>query len=1039
MSDPTRKFPIVGIGASAGGVAALRDFFNDVPAECGMAFVIVTHLSADRESLLHEIIQRQTELPVTVAEDGQVVEKNNVYVMPSGVSLSIGNGILSVRSLSGKRDRKPIDAFLSTLAIDQGEHAVGIILSGGDGDGTLGAKAIKMHGGLTLAQTGDGSGPQQADMPRSAIKTGVIDLAVPVESMASKLADYVRGFSLLEQMGKSGEALENDLETARLKICAILGSHTGHDFSGYKPKTFLRRTRRRMQIMHIGNIDDYLDLLYRDTEEVDAFFRDLLINVTSFFRDARAFKLLETDILPKLFADKDETDTLRIWIPGCATGEEVYSIAILVREHIAQSSGAAPRIQIFATDIDEAALSVARAGRYPASLLEGVSPERRRRFFTSDDTSYVINSEIRELCIFSPHNVTRDPPFSRMDLVSCRNLLIYLGPEVQKRVIPTFHYALRPGGFLFLGTSESINQHHDLFTAVDKQNRIFQARAYSGATSRLPINLTDAVPGVDARADKPDRRGSSKLSLHHIVDLQVLERFAPPHVVVDEHGDVVHYSARTGGFLEAQQGAPNRQLLGMARRGLRFDLRTALGQAHDTGKTVVRDNVVLDQEADVTQLVRITVDPIQKRSDVADTLYLVLFETIGMRQDSHTARAENNDQDAAFELESELRETRERLQATVEEYETALEELKSSNEELISVNEEAQSTNEELEASKEEMQSLNEELSTINTELHDKVDELDRANNDLKNLFASTQIATVFLDKNLVIRNFTPAASKFFNLRPHDIGRPLTELSSTLNYSDMERDIAAVFKSGDGHDEHLHLDGEDSSYLARLLPYRGEGEKIEGVVFTLIDITQLTRAEEHQKVLNSELNHRVKNMLAVVIAVADQTLESTSSITDYHAALVGRLRAMSRAYILLSREQWREASLKEILLNGLELFETSHFSFRGPEFKVPPETGLALGMVIHELATNAAKYGALSTPKGKIDISWTVAGGHFRMEWRETAGRKIEPPQKSGFGSSLIEGEISYRLGGTVENTYEPTGLTVRLGFPVGDQKVSVS
>jgi two-component system, chemotaxis family, CheB/CheR fusion protein len=1029
MRSDAMRFPIVGIGASAGGIPALEEFFRGLPDDCGMGFVIITHLSPDRESVLHEVVARYTDMPVLVAEDGALVNPNSVYVMPHNAILTIEGGVLKLRRPDPvNRERKPVDIFLSALAEDQGEYAVGIILSGGDGDGTLGIKAIKERGGLTLAQAADGSGPRNPDMPQSAISSGMVDIAASAEQMGQKLVEFTRGFDVLDD-----EQLEASQEAARTEIYGILRTQSGHDFSGYKTKTFLRRVKRRMQLAQLQTISDYIALLKRQPSEVTDLFRDLLINVTNFFRDADAFEALENIVIPRLFEGKGAGDTVRVWVPGCATGEEVFSIAILAREHMDRLT-AAPRVQIFATDIDEPALAVARSARYPEGLLEGLSAERKERFFKVEGASYVLSGKARELCIFSPHSVIRDPPFSRMDMVSCRNLLIYFGPDIQRQVIPTFHYALKPGGYLFLGTSESIGQHGDLFTVVEKKQRIFQAREHPSSIPRLPILFGSNRSGIFPEAAKSGSRAIASYPLRQAVETQVLERFSPAHVVINGDGDVVYYSAGTGKFLEASQGAPSRQLLSLARRGLRLDLRSALREAITMQKTVSRQHVAIEGEDDRIQYINLTVEPLAERGP-SEPLYLVLFAEIGpphVRSETDDGAIKN---DSMADLERDLRDTRERLQSTIEEYETALEELKSSNEELVSVNEEAQSSNEELEASKEEAQSLNEELNTINAELNAKIEDLDRANNDLKNLFESTQIATVFLDRNLVIRTFTPAASSFFNLRPSDVGRPLTELSSQLHYPELRDHIDAVFNSGNAIVHHLATDTRGKQYLTRLIPYRNDGRKTEGVVVTMVDVTQLAEAEQHQKLLISELNHRVKNMLAVVVSIAGQTLRSAASPEAFNEAFIGRLHAMSRAYALLSREQWTEAALTELLTQELNPFGEDRYTLIGPEVSLKPQQGISVAMAIHELATNAAKYGAFSSPDGRVDIQWSVADQILTLDWSENGGPPVSQPESDGFGFDLLKGEIAYRHRGSFKADFDPSGLKVHMSMTLKTDK----
>jgi two-component system CheB/CheR fusion protein len=836
--DPMDKpFPIVGVGASAGGVEALERLFKAMPAEPGMAFVIITHLAPHRESMLPEILARDTRMPVLVAERDQVLRPNHIYVAPADTVLGIANGRLEVRTTGRTHARTPIDSFFAALAEDQGEQAIGIVLSGAGNDGTLGIKAIKEHGGLTLAQVTDGSGPRHSSMPDSAIASGLVDLAVSVDTMPEQLVAYLRSFDILDKQ-KTEEA-----ETTRRAICALLLDQAGHDFSGYKTRTFYRRIERRMQVLQIESLAAYAERLRQDGGEVNTLFRDLLIGVTNFFRDTLAFESLEQLVMPRLLDGKGASDTVRVWVPGCATGEEVYSIAILMREQ-AERSRSRARVQIFATDIDEAALAVARTGRYPDTLLQGVSKQRLDRFFTSEGTSYVINKAIRDVCVFSSHSVVRDPPFSRMDLISCRNLLIYLNSEVQGHVIPIFHYALKPQGYLFLGTSENVAQHGDLFTPLDKKNRVFQRREDGASIPHLPVLLrphpvADGTP-VAASQAPPGR------SLRQSVEARVLERYAPAHVVVTREGDVINYSAGTGKFLEAPPGRPSRALMAMARKSLRLPLRSALHEAVESQRTAVRDNIELDTDDD-RGFVRITVEPL--REDDSEPLYLIVFSDLPAPVRPAKAR-KTKALDANVEaLEHELRETRERLQSMAEEYETAIEELKSSNEEMVSVNEELQSTNEELETSREELQSVNEELQTVNHELTLKIEAFARANADLKNLYEATEIAAIFLDRDLVIRSFTPAVTRIFNLIPGDRGRPLTDIAHHVDYDELPQDIQQMFGTRQPVERRVSRSDGAAHYIARALPYwTGSGE-IDGAVLTFNDVTSLAPAEEQQRLV----------------------------------------------------------------------------------------------------------------------------------------------------------------------------------------------
>ncbi len=998
-----------------------------------MAFVIVTHLSPDRKSRLHEVVAHHTSLPVHIVRDGVELEADTVYVMPEGKILTIRDGRLRLGDDDPvHRERKPIDVFFASLAEDQGENAVGIVLSGGDSDGTLGIKAIKERGGITIAQTHNGDGPRNPEMPESALASGLIDFAEPVDRIPGRLLQIRDGIDVVGSLvpGEDERPGSDGAVQAQSRISQLLRSHTGHDFAGYKYRTFMRRVARRMKVVNLHTLDAYVGLLRDDPGEVIALFRDLLINVTSFFRDPGAFLALQEHVMPRLLEGRGADETLRIWVPGCATGEEVYSLAILVREEMDRHD-TSPRVQIFATDIDDDTLAVARSARYPEALLTDVDPDRRTRFFRRDGASYAVCKEVRDMCIFSPHSLISDPPFSRMDLVSCRNLLIYLGRDLQDQVIPTFHYALKPGGYLFLGTSEGVSRHGHLFGAVDKQNRIFRSRDHGGGPRRLPMSVD--FPGARHVIRDGDHGGfdTDGLHLRQRVELQVLERHAPAHVVVTQDGEILYYSSSTGRYLEMPRGVPNRQLLDLARHELRADLRAALRGSMETGKSAKRHVLMLDHENEAGGTAEVTVEPLGGPR-AAEGLFLVLFTPTAERPVAALAGgAEPETHDAERALERELRDMRERLHSTIEEYETALEELKSSNEELVSVNEEAQSTNEELEASKEEMQSLNEELATINGELAANVEELDRANADLKNLYAATEIATIFLDGNLVVRNFTPAAATFFNLLESDLGRPLTDLAGSLHYPDLEAQVREVFATGTSAERRVSSGQNGRHYLVRLAPYRDRDEDVGGVVVTIVDITILAEAEKQQQILISELNHRVKNMLAVVISIANNTRRTAPSPEVFSENLIGRLHGMARAYSLLSRSDWTGVSILELVRAESETFGDNRLTAEGPEVSLAAEQAIAIGMVVHELATNAAKYGALSTDVGHVAVTWKLEDGRVSLRWGESGGPRVAPPAEDGFGLVLIRGQATSQLGGEIDAQFAPDGVVIDLSFPL--------
>jgi two-component system CheB/CheR fusion protein len=730
-----------------------------------------------------------------------------------------------------------------------------------------------------------------------------------------------------------------------------------------------------------------------------------------------------------LFEGKGVNDEVRVWVAGCATGEEAYSIAILLREHM-DSVGALPKVQVFATDIDDSAMTVARTARYPKTLINEVSPERLKRFFVQEGATYHIVKELREMCIFSNHSVIRDPPFSRLNLISCRNLLIYLKPGLQGQVFPLFHYALRPGGYLFLGLSENIARYTDLFIPFDKANRVFRRR---DLVARPPVPSRAFRRHAGGRSgavwDSGRGEGLRRSDLLQKVAGTIAEHFAPAFVIVDEAGQALYFSAGTGKYLQAAAGPPNRDIVAMARPGLRPDLRALLHQAKREAKRVARDLIAVQVNGGV-QMIGLAVEPIKEGNETAYGVVFIDHGPIETQHESANSESAESKDITVQQIEKELNETKERLQSTIEELETANEEFRSSNEELVSVNEELQSANEELETSKEELQSVNEELQTVNNELTAKIDELDRANSDLTNLFQSTQIATVFLDRNLVIRSFTPEVTKLFSLIPSDRGRPLTDVASRIDYPDLENDIRTVF-AGEGIERPVSLASGQGHYLARILPYHSENA-IDGVLLTFVDVTSIVTAEEQRKVLAAELSHRVKNTLAVVSSIAERTLPDGEAKNE----LIGRFHALGHTHDLLSQAGWAEASLQEVVLSELAPHvagDGSNARVNGPQIMLKPQAALLLALVLHELTTNAAKYGALSTPGGRVNVAWAITEDGLRrleLTWTEQGGAEIGGLLKRGFGTELIERGIRYELEGEAELGVVDGGLRCRIVIP---------
>ena len=886
---PAEGFPIVGIGASAGGLSAFEAFFSAMPSDADpcMAFVLVQHLAPDHKSILTDLVRRYTRMQVFEVEDGMAVRPSCAYIIPPGRDMAFLNGALHLLEPASPRgQRLPIDFFFRSLAQDQHERAIGIVLSGTGSDGTLGIRAIKGEGGMVMAQ--NPASTEYDGMPRSAISTGLVDYELPPAEMPAQLMAYVsHAFGklprpVLPEAPKSESALK--------KIYILLRSQTGHDFSQYKPSTILRRIERRMAVHQIETMDGYVKYLQTAQPEVEALFRDLLIGVTKFFRDPEAFKALEARIIPQIFAEKPPGSVIRIWSLGCSTGEEAYSLAILMQERI-ETLKQSFKIQVFATDIDSQAIATARAGIYPASIATDISPERLSRFFTPDPegSTYRIHKVIRDMLVFSEQDIIKDPPFSKLDLISCRNLLIYMDGDLQKKIIPLFHYALNPGAFLFLGTSETVGDFSDLFGALDRKSKLYQRKeGYPGEYRTAPGRFIPAMSALDLPL--PQSHGktglSGKLPLRELTEQGLLQQADLVGALVNGKGEILYLHGRSGMYLEPAQGeAGVNNILKMAREGLRHELTTALHKAAGAKEAIRRPGLRVRTNGDFTS-VNLTIRPVTTGNAVPayePPLYLVILEKTpptGLepaQQLSPDAAAGKNgtapDADSHIAaLKQELRTKEEYLKASNEELETSNEELKSSNEEMQSVNEELQSTNEELETSKEELQSINEELATVNSELQTKVADLSRANNDMNNLLAGTGIGTVFVDHTLRILRFTPAASIFINLIQSDVGRPVGHIvSNMVGYSRLVEDTQEVLNTLVPKKVDVQLT-EGKWYRMLIQPYRTLDNVIEGAVITFVDITEIKQAKELLKKAN-ELFHLAVVVRDAHVAVTVQDLD----------------------------------------------------------------------------------------------------------------------------------------------------------------------
>lgn len=1133
--------PVVGLGASAGGLEAFQAFLGAAPTDAGVAYVLVQHLDPNHESMLAELLARRTSMPVCQISDGMALEPNCVYLIPPNAQLTIEKARLRLTGFSEPRGfRRPIDVFFRSLAADQGTNAACVVLSGTGGDGTEGLRAIKEAGGLTVVQE-----PETAKydgMPKSAVATGLVDRILPVPDMPGAIRDY------FERVQASVVSLP-DVTDFLLGVCEHLRHRLGHDFSQYKRSTMLRRVQRRMQVVGAATGEEYLDRLQTKADEARLLFRDLLINVTCFFRDAEAFDFLRREVIPELLRNKGASDTVRIWTPGCSSGEEAYSIAILLAEALSRMQ-ARPTVQIFATDIDEAMLHKARLASYPQSAVKDVPLELLDRYFYAQDDDFVLTQSVRDMVRVSNHNLIKDPPFSRVDMIVCRNLLIYLNTSLQQRLIPVFHYALKPDGWLFLGSAENIAARNDIFDTVDAPAKVYRRRGVHRQSVAMPL-FVQPLAMVVADAAASDRQ-RSQLERPDSASRRILERYAPPHVVVNADNDIVRASSRTGKYLELAEGTPSTRVTDLAKRGLRSAVRAVLEGARSTRKRTVKRDVTIEVDEDDVLLVDVIADPLN------DDEVLLVFQDAGATREAaldSDAQAEGYSQeDRIKQLEDELDETRSRLRTTVEELETSNEELKSSNEEMMSMN--------------EELQSANEELATVNEELKNKVDQLARANSDLQNFIESTQVPTIFLDRKMRIRSFTPATRALFRFQEQDRGRPLSDVVSRADHRELEALGARVLKTGEPIEQELLIDDGKECHVLRVLPYRDLNAANDGVIMVfadvtkvrqaqadlarnedlarqrsqeietlyktapiglatvdrnmrflrvnqrfadvaghemdaligrtledmipalaarmtspikevfdqtkeeavnvdatlrmsdeavrdflidfypyeedgrttavgvvLKDVTEVRRLEKELRRLMDELQHRVKNTLATVASIVNQTVSSRSERGELVNTLKRRIGALAATHTLLTLRDWRDASLRDILQAELNPYDQQgRIEIEGPDVRLPPKHALSLTMTLHELTTNAAKYGALAREGGKLEVTWMVSvdahGRQLTLHWIESGVAGISPAAiKQGFGTRLIKSAVAHDLQGTCDYRLADGGLNCTMSM----------
>lgn len=1143
-------FPIVGIGMSAGGLDVATTFLKAMPTDSGIGFVLVQHLDPTRESMLVELLSRETTMPVVQIEDGMVVEPNRVHVIIPAKTLLINDGILRLVEPDAPRGhRHPIDTFFSALAQDQKAKAIAIVLSGAGSNGTAGLADIKQAGGLCIAQ--DPATAKFDSMPRHAIASTFVDLVLAPEAMPAALLRYAsHSYVASPRPELEAEDATRKSATGVDDIIALLHARAGADFSLYKTATLARRIHRRMGLAQMEDLGQYLDLLAREPDEAAALVRDLLIHVTAFFRDAEAWEALDTEVITPIIEGAHTGQSIRVWVPACSTGEEVYTIAMLLLER-SEAAGKDIAIQVFGTDTAEHHLSEARKATFPGSMVESLSAARIERFFDKlDDDYYRIKPAVRERVIFAPQNVLKDPPYSRMDLVSCRNLLIYLTPRAQEKVLSLAHFALREGGYLFLGTAETVGQRDHMFECVSKRWRIYR-RVGSGSSSMLDLAqwpIREGPPrGVDAQPRFAD-----------IAIKSLAERFAPASVLIDSNYQVLHFHGPTEEFLTQPEGAPTFDLLSLAREGLRMTVRNAVHQAIKTSQVVKQRGAIKGKPA---VGVILTASVVRGSGDT--TLVLVSFARSDAAAAEAALLAVPPMSTPGRDIEEELRAAREEMRVTVEQYETTNEELTAANEEVISINEELQATNEELESSKEEIQSLNEQLGTINAQLSQKISELDDVTDDLHNLLKGSDVATVVLDTDLKIKWFSPPIQQLFGLLESDVGRPLANFTQRFVFDDLLARARAAIEDLVNFEDEVRAD-DGRCLLLRVLPYRTQDGRVAGAVVTLVDITDLKakqseisqarryaeaivetvrhplmaldgdlrirsantaffemidqspeetidhliyelvdgqwnvpplrelledlvpehrriddyeinlgiprrgsrtmlmnarcitdsqssgelvllaiediterrEAAHHQDLLVGELSHRVKNTLSIVQSIAAQTLRHSRSLKAFGDAFQGRLQALANANDAILNSSWKGVTLRHTIQRALRPFavEGRVTLADGPEIDLRPQACLAVTMILHELTTNAVKYGALSVPQGAISIAWRTEGsGHedsIVLEWREHDGPAVTPPSHQGQGTRFIERSIAHELNGTASMDFAPDGLHATLSFP---------
>jgi two-component system, chemotaxis family, CheB/CheR fusion protein len=1143
-----RYTPVCAIGASAGGVGALQGLFRMLPVDLGFAYVIILHLAPDHPSSLHEILGSCTSMSVQQVTGSPALKPNCVYVIPPGRELVIDGEAITARPFSTPRGKRaPIDMFFRSIAAARGD-GIAVVLSGAGSDGALGIRAIKEAGGIIFVQE-----PSEASfpsMPQNAIASGEADFVAPLARLVDRIVEVAHSKEAVRSLDLDGDA--NELR----RIITLLYARTGHDLSRYKRATLMRRVARRLQVCRLDGLSEYAEYLRKTPEEAQELLSDLLISVTQFFRDASAFQVLALEAVQPIFDDVEE-EGVRAWVVGCATGEEAYSIAILLLEEAARRK-IRTSIQIFATDIDERALAIAREGRYPRTIEADVSPARLERFFIEDGEHYRIRKEVRDTVLFTAHSVLKDPPFMRLDLVSCRNLLIYLERALQQQVCALFHYGLKPNRFLFLGSAETADATPDLFSPVDRDARLYRPRPQAVpplvALPQFPLEHSRSFVGKSKRAV-----GSGRDVPAAEAHAEALERSAPPSVLVDESHNIVHLSPTAGRFILHSAGPFTSRLPAVVRPELRLDLRLALDRAFEQNLPTLTHATPTSFGEELRRIAMQIIPVSGKPHTIKQAVVFFVDGGPAEKPDQADAAAEVKP-DELHRLHAELKAAQEALVSSRQDHEISIQELRAANEELQSINEEYRSTSEELETSKEELQSINEELQTVNAELKSKLQAISAAHDDLQNLTAATEIGTLFLDHELRIKMFTPPMADLFNIADSDEGRLITHFTNRLRYDAIERDVKKVLR--DLVPMETEVETTDGRWLMmRLRPYRTMENRIEGAVVTFVDITARLEAQhklaesqkrllalvrassqvlyrmspewsemrelsggglladterpnrdwlqhyihpedqprvkaaieeairtktvfelehrvrradgslawtlsravpilddkgkiiewfgaasditerrsaaEQNATLLAELQHRVRNVLALVISIVSRSGGSSASVNEYRERLTGRLASLARTQALLTRAAGAGIDLAELLRGEISSGEVNgkQVEYVGPTVELGPKSAEVLNLMIHELTTNSIKYGALSSRTGKLVVKWKInekeGDRWLHLAWKESGMTVAAWPEHKGFGTELITRRIPYELRGTASLEFEPDGILCTINFPL--------